>query len=403
MIPNIINNLLGNETEILETARVSDETTGGTFGENFSLHVIPIEGKKNLFMNRISYNTQTNAYYENGILSHKYLKKWGMGTENWDNIELKIEYDWKTIYLARMPNYERMNDDGEISWKFNYRIGNYIINSLNLRLSYNIYDDFANVQWFIKPLSSIKNPNPIWQLIHFDPSEHNVNEIKDVTQFVKDEYGFILKAHLSGGEESEIQWQKAQLFRQKWSILSRNLIVESNDTFGLDVKVELKPDIIVDPPQFYDDLDESTSDFVIHYEFSSDDNQNTSEFKDFHVHSKILNEHFKELLESKMIDSQDKTLTLTDADISYKSLEIIHKYIYTGTLPIIDDYDEWVTLLRYASRFLIPTLIQRCEKALKDYLNHDNLNEIENIAEECDAKQLLQCCRSFELPVDDYD
>ena len=57
---------------------------------------------------------------------------------------------------------------------------------------------------------------------------------------------------------------------------------------------------------------------------------------------------------------------------------------------------DYITSL--ASKFLIPTLVQRCEKALKGYLNHDNLNEVATIADKYGAEQLLQCCKNFEPP-----
>jgi hypothetical protein len=429
MILDFINNLINENFpsssssenfEVLEAGKVYDDYSGGTFGDRFSLHVIPIDNQKNLFMNRISYNTQTNAYYENGILSNKYLRKWAEGAYQWDNIKLKIEYDWKKVYLARIPSSDRtptneiMNDDGEISWKFDYRVGSYIINSIILRLSFDTFDNSSSVQWFIKPLPTMKNPNPNWKSIQVYPSGQDVNEIVDVTQFVKDECGFILKAQLSGGEETPIKWQKSQLFRQNFSVLDKNLEVENDKTFGLDVNVELKPDIIVEPLVKLLDLDESTSDFVIHYEFSADDYQiisssNSSgssspdrEAKDFHVHSSILSNYFSELLESKMGESQDKSITLTDADISYESLETILKYLYTGKPPTIGSYDDWITLLRDASKFTIPTLIQICEKELKNYVNHENLSDVKAIADEYGAEQLLHYCENFELPPEQH-
>ena len=82
----------------------------------------------------------------------------------------------------------------------------------------------------------MKNPNPDWQVIQFDPYteyRHNVNEVKDLTQFVKNEYGFILQAHLSGGGKDELIWKKAQLFRQDWNRILSD--VEDDRTFGLDV------------------------------------------------------------------------------------------------------------------------------------------------------------------------
>ncbi|CAB4477574.1 unnamed protein product [Rhizophagus irregularis] len=403
----------------IETANDKNDTSNGVFADKYSLNVIQTEENNNLnlnlFMNRISYNTYTDAYYENGDLSHKYLKNWKKGAYQCDNIEKKIEHDWMKTYLARSPSPDKMNDDGEISWKFDYRNGGYLINSLKVRLSFGTFDNDAKVQWFVKPLPTMKNQDPSWNLIQFEPyteRRHKVNEIKDLTEYVKSEYGFILKANLSGGEQDNVIWQKTQLFRQDWnSKLSRDkLMIENDDTFGFDVKVKLRPDIIVDPlPELSvsnDESntlkklnDESTSDFVIHYKVSSGDN--TSNERNFYAHSKVLSrrsDYFNALLESKMIESQSKSLTLTDEDITYESLEIILNYVYNGDLPNIKTFNEWTTLLRYASRFLITTLIQRCEKALKGFLNHNNLNEIESIANEYGAEQLLQCCKNFEPP-----
>ncbi|CAI2190586.1 11702_t:CDS:1 [Funneliformis geosporum] len=407
-----------------------DQTIGGKFCDKFALHVISVEDdvKNNLYTNRVSYNTQENAYYENGILLNKYINGWESGTYQWDNIKLKREYDWRKTYLARDPSESKMNDDGEISWKFDYRMGGFIINSLNIRLSFGTFDNFARVNWFIIPLPTIKNPCPTWQQIPFDPytePRHYVNEIKNLTRFVKDEYGFILRAHLSGGDKTYVIWQKTQLFRQNYinSCAGISLDVDDDETFGLDVRVELKPDIIVDPlPELEPTIeasvgkeitnenisyvlnDESTSDFVIHLEIPISDEQKSAssnvsnvEVKEFHVNSKLLSarsDYFKALLESNMIESQNKSLKLSY--ISQESLEMVLNYLYTGTIPDTQTFDEWTELLHSASRFLIPALIQRCEKALKGYVNHDNLSEIKDIAINCGAVQLLQYCKMFE-------
>ncbi|EXX52310.1 hypothetical protein RhiirA5_503451 [Rhizophagus irregularis] len=356
--------------EPIETAEVYDETNGGIFCDKFLLHVIPIKmnNNNNLYKNRISYNTKTNAYYENGILSNKYLKKW---KERTNDIELIND------------------DDGEISWKFDYRIGNYIINSIDLRLPLGMLNNSASIQWFIKSLPTMKNQNPTWNLIQFNQNIHHVKEIEDVTRFVKNEYGFILMARLRDDDEKQ-DLNKLIFFRDI-----------DDESFGFDVRVELKPDIIIDPlPELLFSDYESINDFIIHYEFSTEDDQNigssgnsNKKSREFHVNSKILSERSDYFNTS--IKSNDKTLVLTNTDIPYNSLKIIINYLCTGTLPNIESYDKWITLLRYSSKFLIPTLIQRCEKALKGYLNHDNLCEVENIANECDAKQLLRCCQNL--------
>ena len=112
---------------------------------------------------------------------------------------------------------------------------------------------------------------------------------------------------------------------------------------------------------------------LVNYKFSTDNDQDNQgdqgeqdttsssdkELKVFRVHSAILSkrsDYFTALLDSKMMESQNRSLTLTDADISYNSLETILKYLYTGTLPNFKTYDEWISLLHNASRFLIPTL-----------------------------------------------
>ncbi|CAG8556211.1 3672_t:CDS:2 [Funneliformis caledonium] len=376
----------------------SDQPVGGRFCDKFPLHVISVEDN-NLYTNRVSYNTQQNAYYENGILSNKYINGWNNGTFRWDNIELKREYDWLQTYLARNPSESKMNDDGEISWKFDYRMGGFVINSLHIRLSFGTFDNSARVNWFITPLPTTKNPCPNWQQIPFDPytePRHYVNEVRDFTRYVKDEYGFILRAHLSGGDKTYVIWQKTQLFRQDFI-----------------TGMTLDPDIIVDPlPELEPTSekrsfvlnDEATSDFVIHLEVPTSDEQKSAssdvsnvDVKDFHIHSKILSarsDYFNALLASNMIESQNKSLKL--AYISHESLERILNYLYTGTIPDIQTFDEWTALLHGASRFLIPALIQRCEKALKGYVNHDNLREVEDIAKNCGAEQLVQYCKMFE-------
>ncbi|CAG8601273.1 12303_t:CDS:2 [Rhizophagus irregularis] len=255
-------------------------------------------------------------------------------------------------YRQRTNDIELINDDdGEISWKFDYRIGNYIINSIDLRLPLGMLNNSASIQWFIKSLPTMKNQNPTWNLIQFNQNIHHVKEIEDVTRFVKNEYGFILMARLRDDDEKQ-DLNKLIFFRDI-----------DDESFGFDVRVELKPDIIIDPlPELLFSDYESINDFIIHYEFSTEDDQNigssgnsNKKSREFHVNSKILSERSD----------------------------------YFNT------YDKWITLLRYSSKFLIPTLIQRCEKALKGYLNHDNLCEVENIANECDAKQLLRCCQNL--------
>jgi len=76
-----------------------------------------------------------------------------------------------------------------------------------------------------------------------------------------------------------------------------------------------------------------------------------------------------------MIESSNGSLTLKD--ISSKTLDTILNFLYSGeTNSDLETIEDWIDLMYGASRFLIPTLIQRCEKALKELVNEENVNEI---------------------------
>src|SRR2546423_9575726 len=96
-----------------------------------------------------------------------------------------------------------------------------------------------------------------------------------------------------------------------------------------------------------------------------------------------------------MIESSNGSLILKD--ISSKTLEIILNFLYSGEITSELEFEDWIDLIYGASRFLIPTLIQRCEKALKELVNEENVEDIEAIARECGAEQLI---RHFDMLLD---
>ncbi|CAG8619763.1 9982_t:CDS:2 [Funneliformis mosseae] len=382
----------------------------GLLNNKYRLHVITKNNSNsnpNLFSHRICYNTGNNAYYENGIFDKKYLKSWRKGCLEYDNIAYKVELDRRMVYLAREPDIERLTESGYIIWQFDYRSGNFIITSLNLRLQHCIFDESASVIWSISPLPTRTNPNPTFHLITPDLLTCNTpndeyecqrdNTLKNASSLIKGEYGFKLKVELIGGGMTDMAWQKAQLFRQK-RIAGNDALVDDDETFGFDVKVELTPDIVCDPlPEIIQEdgkeiifNDKETSDFIISLE---------TESKDYYVHTAVLSsrsDYFKALLDSNMIESNNRSLILKE--ISSITLDTLLKFMYTGEITFeLDSIEDWIDLMYGASRFQIPTLIQRCEKALKELVDEENVEDIEAIARDCGAEQLI---RYFDMLLD---
>ncbi|CAG8620505.1 6547_t:CDS:2 [Acaulospora morrowiae] len=397
---------------------VTQDKTGGLFNNNDIMHVLKDDTRPNVYTHRLSYNVLRDSYYENGNLGKEYIKKWKKGVLSWNNIYYKWEFDWDMVYLARDP-YERRKDiPGEIRWKFDYRPGKFVISKLSLKLQHTIFDDNASIVWTITALPTRANVNTTPQTIEFEPASsypHNVNSRKDVTLLVEGQYGFVLCASLSGGLETNISWQRTQLFRRSTVVEFDEFNPVDDDSginFGLDVKVELTPDLICEslPEAEYgkekaNELvldDKETSDFVIHLEIPEDSVKNddslNKEIRNFYVHCSVLSarsDYFKALLNSQMIEAREKVVTLSG--ILPSSFETILKFIYTGTLSDVNSLGEWVELLHGASRLLIPALVQRCEQGIRGYLNEETVETIEAFAEECGATQLLRCCKMLNV------
>ncbi|RGB41793.1 hypothetical protein C1646_684840 [Rhizophagus diaphanus] len=243
------------------TTKLTKPPALGLLNNKYRLHVIPNNNSSNQFTHRISYNTRNNAYYENGIFNKKYLKSWKKGCMEYDNIAYKVdnELDLQMVYLAREPDTDRSTEPGYIIWQFDYRSGNFLISSLNLRLKHCTFDDSVSIRWSISPLPTRSNPTPTFHPIKSDllPTcthdnqykYQSDNTLKDVSSLIKGEYGFKLKVDLIGGDIDDA-WQKTQLFRQKRTGGSDDL-VDDDETFRFDVRVELVPDIVCDPLQKY--------------------------------------------------------------------------------------------------------------------------------------------------------
>ncbi|POG78989.1 uncharacterized protein OCT59_005026 [Rhizophagus irregularis] len=375
---------------------IKSESCDGLFNDKYKFNVLPIEKMKNIYNHRISYNVITNAYYENGKTDIKYLKRWDRGTFTNKNIYYSLE---NSTNIEKYLGVDKKNQSAHITWKFDYRPGNFYINSLKLLLKFHYSSNRSKIQWLIKLLPTRKNPISEFKPINFPLQENN---ILDLTEIVKDEYGFILKVKMIGG--------KNHLFRQDVNKNEKSLL---NDNFDMDVEVKLRPNIICDEffkKNFIYSMneknfllnDKNTSDFIIKLkeELSTTNNYKNILEKNFYLHSKILiskSDYFKALFNSQMIESKNRFLNLND--LSLNIFEKLLLYIYYDNIDNLNDINDWIDLLYISSRFLIPKLVQICEFSIRNYVNIDNLEEINLIAKECNAIQLVKYCEMYEINV----
>nr|CAG8453643.1 9902_t:CDS:2 [Entrophospora candida] len=314
-----------------------------------------------------------------------------------------VEYDWGMVYLTKeLESFNRR--PAHVLWKFDYRPSKLVIDSLSIKLQFATFDEKASVKWMIQLLPTRSNPDPDWLALVSDTNaflaqEHykilTNNNHKDFTvkidllDCVRGQHGFKLKALLSSSGKNVHCWQQTQIFRQNKDSPYKNNknsiygLVDDDECFGLDVRVELKPQFVCELPlnnitysspastinQYILD-DVSTSDFTIVIDndydvtISTSASNESSKNKSFHVHSKVLtdnSEYFKALINSSMIESQSQ--------------------------------EQWIDLLYAATRFLIKPLIQRCEKELGNFVTMENVDEFELLANECGSDQLLTYCK----------
>ncbi len=317
---------------------------------------------------------------------------------------------------SRYLSHDNKFHPAHIAWKFDYRPGNYYLTSLKLRMKFQITkNDSLKIQWFIQTLPTRKNPNPEFKPFTFPLKERNVityynfeiveisDSVLDLTELIRDEPGFILKACLYINNRNE----EIQLFRKKIDE------VLSDENFSIDFKMELKPNIICEQNNSEGNNmiknlvlnDRITSDFIIKLIVPKEIESEDSVEKLFYVHSTVLgskSDYFQALFNSNMLESQNKCLKLVD--ISYFILEKLLLFIYTNDLndlENVDKFEDWVDLLYAASRFLMPQLIQVCELSIRKFVNFENVEKVEKIAYECGALQLAKYCEMFEIKKDD--
>ncbi|RIA98393.1 hypothetical protein C1645_750159, partial [Glomus cerebriforme] len=213
---------------------VNNSITHGLFNDKYFLHLIKtneVEKKFPIFENRISYNTEDDSYYENGIIKNKYLEFWDKGAYEYDNIAYVPEYGADRIFLTRYDS----NKLGHIVWKFDYSDSHqqqqeFTIFSLSLEL-----DDakWNSVQWFIAPLTkNNNNTNTLelnWGKIPKGSSHLLCKEILDLSDFVKGKSGFMLKAELYKG--------MAHLFNQR--MYKSRKLKDNERIFSMDIRVKL--------------------------------------------------------------------------------------------------------------------------------------------------------------------
>ncbi|CAJ0851858.1 10246_t:CDS:2 [Entrophospora sp. SA101] len=412
---------------------VSKNKCYGVLNDMFKINLVPNLSLKSsssntatTYTHRLSYNTRNNAYYENRNLDDIYIRGWERGAFKAVNMCRKEENDWKM-------------QSANIIWKFDYRPTKLVINSISLKLRFATFDETASVKWMIQLTPTRSNPNTDWILLDYsDNTNNNIYWERNDNDGRKDLTA--LRALLSGGT-THYCWQKTQLFRQaltspnKDDPNSRNGMADDDESFGLDVKVELKPQFIcelplnnnnntipsyssplqnntsqIKKPFILDDL--SDSDFTIILDNDYDGNSNTATTSDDMA---ISCKYFNALIHSPMIESQNHTLLLKDT--SYQTMKTILEFLYTGELSSINKDDgkddkattvptsgveQWIDLLYVATRFLIKPLIQRCEKELGKFVNMDNANEFELIANECGADQLLTYCKTLDFKSPNY-
>ncbi|RIA98391.1 hypothetical protein C1645_130403 [Glomus cerebriforme] len=320
------------------------------------------------------------------------------------------------ISSYRTLSHDKKNIPAYITWKFDYRPGNLYLSSLKLKLKFFNLSDREKIKWSIQLLPTRKNPDPKFKSIMFPLNEENFNNLDytiDLTEMVKGEYGFILKAYLNGVETH-------QLFRQYVKEYPRSLLGyddyniddDDDENFSMDIKMELRPNMLCDSIQEEKKIiknnkainenllfnDKNTSDFIIKLELPREDYCEDITEKIFYLHTKVLSsgsDYFQALLNSHMLESQNRCLKLTD--VSYFILEKLLLFIYTNNLENINELEDWIDLLYAASRFLLPKLIQVCELSIRKLVNFDNVENIEMAAYECCSMQLVKYCEMFEI------
>ncbi|KAJ2891736.1 hypothetical protein IWW38_003495, partial [Coemansia aciculifera] len=244
---------------------------------------------------RISYSSADDEYYENGLLL-PFIKSWNRGVLSMRSIFRKVEPDWGMAYLA--PNIHGPNTQSMAVWRFNYVESRRFIKVFHAVLGCSVFAKSASIQWYIRPLSQLHFKRiPIYLLTTDEaecfpeisgrkaspsddgttlqrrasiierhrgeilmylaqPDQHNAYMshtvpalAADLSEYVKDEYGFEIAVALFPATEGQNMWQKAQIARQVLNRPVGGRIRESEDALarcGLDFRIKLQDDVLVD-------------------------------------------------------------------------------------------------------------------------------------------------------------
>lgn len=143
----------------------------------------------------LTYNCCSDEYNFNGTI----IKKWNSCAYEYDNINRKVERDWKMSYLSRNEHSD-CSKVGLIKWKLAFDNNKW----LELRITINCKTfESGSIALNIRTNS---HPNGI-------PLMPNIENVINRSQFADTDDEYTICAQLSGGN-GDNGWQHSQLFRQ---------------------------------------------------------------------------------------------------------------------------------------------------------------------------------------------
>ena len=190
---------------------------------NLSISGYTFVAKEEDFVNgslsRLTFNAVTDVYSMNG----KPIKTgWREGVFELNNINKKIEHDWKMVYLARSEG-SSADSLGLISWRLDLtEVSDW--SSITILLNGLTYDD-ANIDLSLSVESMPSKQFPLKlnqeSLIRKDEVKQSAGQVPQV---------MMIRAKLTGGSlGGNLAWQKAQLFRQS--------LLQESDKDSLVIKI----------------------------------------------------------------------------------------------------------------------------------------------------------------------
>ncbi|XP_071943375.1 peptide-N(4)-(N-acetyl-beta-glucosaminyl)asparagine amidase-like [Antedon mediterranea] len=182
-------------------ANAISESTGHTFE--------PTEMEKTSKTLHVQYSPSSNIYrrVSNGNTE---LEDWESGVFTMSNINLKEEYDWKKVYLARGGPSE-----AAISWRFDVSNTGLVVEHIDVKLVSTTFES-GRIVWTLCDGETCV-------LLQGDGQSARITEINGARVVT-------LKAVLSGGK-GDVAWQHTQLFRMG---------LNDMDSYPWDVKITLK-------------------------------------------------------------------------------------------------------------------------------------------------------------------